>query len=52
MVPIAGEPTAAPTRLRISYDGQRFAPELPAVPPGPVVIGVENTPEPCAAHCC
>jgi len=42
-IPIAGAPAAAPTLLQIRYDGQRFAPALPAVPPGPVVIAVEST---------
>src|SRR5262249_31177468 len=42
-IPIAGEVAASPTQLRIRYDGQRFAPALPAAPPGPVVIEVENT---------
>jgi class 3 adenylate cyclase len=43
MVAVTGEPTAAPTRLRVRYDGQRFVPALPVVPPGPVVVEVENT---------
>jgi class 3 adenylate cyclase len=43
VVPVAGAPTTAPTHLRIRYDGQRFSPSLPAVPPGPVVIDVENS---------
>jgi class 3 adenylate cyclase len=43
MLPIAGEPTATPTRVRIRYDGQRFSPTLSAAPPGPAVIEVENT---------
>ena len=42
-VPVAGEPATAPTLLRIRYDGQRFSPALAVVPPGPVVIEVENT---------
>jgi class 3 adenylate cyclase len=42
MVPVAGAPAATPTLLRIGYDGQRFSPELPALPPGPVVIEVAN----------
>ena len=42
-VPVAGEPTTTPTLLRVRYDGQRFSPSLPAVPPGPIVIEVENT---------
>ena len=42
-VPILGEPAAAPTHLRIGYDGQRFSPSLSAVPPGPIVIEVENS---------
>jgi class 3 adenylate cyclase len=43
MVAIAGEPTTTPTVLRIKYDGQRFSPSLSAVPPGPIVIEVENS---------
>lgn len=42
-VAIAGKPAATPTRLRIGYDGQRFSPALSAVPPGPIVVEVENT---------
>jgi class 3 adenylate cyclase len=41
-VPVTGEPTATPTHLRVRYDGQRFAAALSAVPPGPVVVEVEN----------
>ncbi len=29
--------------MRVKYDGQRFSPSLSAVPPGPVVIDVENS---------
>lgn len=43
VVPVEGAPTTAPTHLRIRYDGRRFSPSLSAVPPGPVVIDVENT---------
>jgi class 3 adenylate cyclase len=43
MVPVAGEPTTTPSSLRIKYDGQRFSPSLSALPPGPVVIEVENS---------
>jgi class 3 adenylate cyclase len=42
-LPIAGEPAATPTVVRIKYDGQRFSASLSAVPPGPVIIEVENT---------
>ncbi len=42
-VPVAGEPTPTPTLLRVKYDGQRFISALAAVPPGPVVVEVENT---------
>lgn len=42
-VPILGEPAAAATHLRVRYDGQRFSPSLSAVPPGPIVIDVENS---------
>jgi class 3 adenylate cyclase len=41
-VPVAGEPVTEPTRLRIRYDGHRFAASLATVPPGPVVVEVEN----------
>src|SRR5260370_3686852 len=43
MVPVAGEPTATPTQLRLKYNGQRCSPSLSALPPGPVVIDVENS---------
>ena len=42
-VPILGEPAATPTHLRVRYDGQRFSPSVSAVPPGPIVIDVENS---------
>jgi class 3 adenylate cyclase len=41
-VPVAGELTATPTHLRVRYDGQRFSVAPSAVPPGPVVVEVEN----------
>ena len=41
-VPVVGEPATVATLLRVRYDGQRFSPSLSAVPPGPVVIDVEN----------
>jgi class 3 adenylate cyclase len=43
MVPVVGEPPATPTRLQIGYDGQRFSPSLTAVPPGSIIIDVENS---------
>jgi class 3 adenylate cyclase len=43
MLPVAGEPVSTPTYLRIKYDGKRFMPNLPALPPGAAVIEVENT---------
>jgi hypothetical protein len=43
MVPVAGEPTTTPSRLRVRYDGQRFSPSLSILPPGPVIIEVENS---------
>ena len=43
VLPIAGEPAAAPTHLHVRYDGQRFSPSLTAAPPGPIVIDVENS---------
>jgi len=42
-VPVTGAPAIAPTHLRVRYDGQRFSPALPAVPPGLIVIEVENS---------
>lgn len=42
-VSVAGEPATAPTVLRVGYDGRRFSPSLSAVPPGPIVIDVENS---------
>jgi class 3 adenylate cyclase len=42
-VPIVGEPATTRTRLRVKYDGQRFSPSHAAVPPGPIVIDVENS---------
>ena len=41
-VPVKGEPTATPTHLRVRYDGQRFSAAQSALPPGPVVVEVEN----------
>ena len=41
-VPIVGDTTSTPTNLRVKYDGQRFSPALSAVPPGPIIIEVEN----------
>jgi class 3 adenylate cyclase len=43
MVAVVGEPVTAPTLLRVRYDGQRFSASLSAVPPGPIVIEVENS---------
>jgi class 3 adenylate cyclase len=43
MVPVAGEPATTPTLLRVRYDGQRFSAAPAIVPPGPVVVEVENT---------
>lgn len=42
-VQVSGEPTTVPTVLRVRYDGQRFTSSLSAVPPGPVVVEVENS---------
>ncbi len=42
-VPVAGDVATAPTRLLVKYDGKIFSPSLPAVPPGPVVVEIENT---------
>jgi class 3 adenylate cyclase len=42
-VQVCGEPVTVPTVLRVRYDGQRFTPSLSAVPPGPVVVEVENS---------
>lgn len=43
VVGVAGEPTTAPTILRIGYDGQRSSSSLAAVPPGPVIVETENS---------
>jgi class 3 adenylate cyclase len=43
MLPVTGPSAAEPTVLRILYDGQRFAPALPALPPGPALFEVTNT---------
>jgi class 3 adenylate cyclase len=42
-LPVTGESVTTPSQLRIRYDGDRFSPSLPVVPPGPVMIEVENT---------
>ncbi|HVO04288.1 MAG TPA: DUF5939 domain-containing protein [Candidatus Cybelea sp.] len=42
-LPIAGAPVAAPTGVRIRYDGQRFSLAQSSLPPGPAIIEVENT---------
>ncbi|MDK4737796.1 DUF5939 domain-containing protein [Rhizobium sp. CNPSo 3464] len=42
-LPVIGEPVTEPTHLRIGYDGQRFSASLPAMPPGPVIIDVQNS---------
>jgi class 3 adenylate cyclase len=42
-VPVLGEAVTTPTHLRVRYDGQRFVPSLPALPPGPIIVDVENT---------
>jgi class 3 adenylate cyclase len=43
MMPVVGEPATTPTPLRVKYDGQRFSSSLSTVPPGPIVIDVENS---------
>jgi class 3 adenylate cyclase len=42
-LPVLGEASATPAHVRVGYDGQRFSAPADAVPPGPVVIEVENT---------
>jgi class 3 adenylate cyclase len=42
-VHVVGEPVMAPTRLLIKYDGKLFTPSLSALPPGPVIVEVENS---------
>jgi class 3 adenylate cyclase len=42
-LPVVGEPATAPTQLRVKYDGQRFSCSQQVLPPGPVVIDVENS---------
>ena len=48
MLPVGGSAAAipgagTPTIVRIAYDGQRFAPAVSALPPGPVVLEITNT---------
>ncbi|MPZ29977.1 MAG: adenylate/guanylate cyclase domain-containing protein [Rhodospirillales bacterium] len=43
MLPVAGPRVTTPTRLRITYDGQRFTADLAALPPGPAVVEVTHT---------
>jgi len=43
MVPVTGAPAATPSRLQVRYDGRRFSPSLSGLPPGPVIIEVENS---------
>jgi len=43
MVPVTGAPAATPSRLQVRYDGRRFSPSLAGLPPGPVIIEVENS---------
>ena len=42
-VHVVGELATAPTRLPVKYDGKLFSPSLSAVPPGRVVVEVENS---------
>jgi class 3 adenylate cyclase len=43
MLPVAGASAAEPTVVRVAYDGQRFAVDVPALSPGPTVFEVANT---------
>jgi class 3 adenylate cyclase len=43
MVPVTGALAATPSRLQVRYDGRRFSPSLSGLPPGPVIIEVENS---------
>jgi len=43
MVPVTGALAATPSRLQVRYDGRRFSPSLAGLPPGPVIIEVENS---------
>ncbi|MCW5747219.1 MAG: adenylate/guanylate cyclase domain-containing protein [Alphaproteobacteria bacterium] len=43
VLPVAGPRSATPSVLRVEYNGQRFVPALPAMPPGPAVVEVTNT---------
>jgi class 3 adenylate cyclase len=43
MLPVEGARADKPTVVRIDYDGQRFAPVVAAVRPGPAVFEVTNT---------
>ena len=42
-VAVAGEPVAAPTHLRIGYDGHRFSASQAVVSPGPIIVEVQNS---------
>jgi class 3 adenylate cyclase len=42
-LPVTGSANATPTLVRIAYDGQRFTPSVPAVPPGPAIFEIANT---------
>ena len=43
MLPVAGPRPSTPTLLRIEYNGQQFKPAMPALPPGPATLQIENT---------
>jgi class 3 adenylate cyclase len=43
MLPVAGPPASAPTRVRVDYNGQRFTPAVPALPPGAAVFEITNS---------
>ncbi len=42
-LPVAGAAVTKPSTVRIVYDGQRFSPMQATLPPGPVIVEVENT---------
>jgi class 3 adenylate cyclase len=42
-VAVSGEPAPTPTRLAVKFDGKLFSPARSVVPPGKVVVEVENS---------
>jgi class 3 adenylate cyclase len=42
-IPVIGEAAGTPTLLQVNYDGQRFSSSREALPPGPIIVEVQNT---------